>query len=147
MHALRRILDDIRAVIRATSMPHSHLRDRLGAALALTAVVAIVASGLLLLLEKNHPQTDIHTFWDALFFTTSQLTTLSSAMANPVTVGGKVLCLLIDIYAITVVATVAGMFGAFFSHRSADIARDGQQTGTSEPVRNQANTDRHAAEP
>lgn len=147
MHALSRILDDIRAVFRASSMPHSHLRDRLGAALALTFVVDIAASGLLLLLEKNHPQTDIHTFWDALFFTTSQLTTLSSAMANPVTVGGKVLRLLIDIYAITVVATVAGMFGAFFSHRSADIARDGQETGAAEPVRSQAHAERHTAEP
>lgn len=147
MLALRRILDDIQAVIRASSVPHSHLRDRLSAALALTFVVDIVASVLLLLLEKDHPQTDIHTFWDALFFTTSQLTTLSSAMANPVTVGGKVLCLLIDIYAITVVATVAGMFGAFFSHRSAEIARDGQQTATPESVRSQADVERHAAEP
>ena len=45
MHALRRILDDIRALVRASSMPHSHLRDRLGAALTLTFVVDIVASG------------------------------------------------------------------------------------------------------
>ncbi|WP_432344442.1 hypothetical protein WMC41_15160 [Shinella yambaruensis] len=134
MRALRRIVDDIRALVRASSIPHSHLRDRLSAALALTFLVDIVASGLLFLLEKNHSQTDIHTFWDALFFTTSQLTTLSSAMANPVTVPGKVLCLLIDIYAITVVATVAGMFGAFFSHRSADIARDGQRDGPDRPA-------------
>ena len=146
MHALRRILDDIRALVRASSMPHSHLRDRLGAALTLTFVVDIVASGLLLLLERSHPQTDIHTFWDALFFTTSQLTTLSSAMANPVTMGGKVLCLLIDIYAITVVATVAGMFGAFFSHRSIDIARASQQAAPAEPTRSQADAGQHAAE-
>ncbi len=145
MRALRRIVDDIRAVVRASSMPHSHLRDRLGAALALTLVVDIVAGSLLFLLERDHPQTDIHTLWDALFFTTSQLTTLSSAMANPVTVSGRVLCLLIDIYAITVVATVAGMFGAFFSHRSADIARGGQQNGAGEPDRTVA--ERHAADP
>jgi len=46
-----------------------------------------------------------------------------------------------------VVAPVAGLFGAFFSHRSADIARDGQQTVVSEPVRNQVNAERHAADP
>lgn len=99
------------------------------AALALTFVVDIGASGLLLLPEKGYPQTDIHIFRDALFFTTSQLTTLSSAMANPVPLSGKVLCLMIDIYAITVVTTVAGIFGAFFSHRSADIVQGGQETG------------------
>lgn len=147
MHALRRLLDDIRAVVRASSMPHSHLRDRLGPTLALTFVVDIMASGPLLPLEKSHPQTDIHAFRDALFFTTSQLTTPSSAMANLVTIGGKALCLLIAIYAITVAAPVAGLFGAFFSHRGADIARDGQQTVVSETVRNQVNAERHAADP
>ena len=56
-------------------------------------------------------------------------------------------CLLIDIYAITVVATVAGMFGALFSYRSADIARGGQETGAAEPARSQAHAEHHAAEP
>jgi hypothetical protein len=39
-------------------------------------------------------------------------------MANPLTTGGRILDLVLEFYAITVVATVAGSLGAFFLHRA-----------------------------
>lgn len=116
-----RIYSDIRDVVRASSMPHSHLRDRLTAALLLTVIVDLIASGLLFHLEGKAQGSDIHKWWDAFYYVSAQLTTLSSSMANPVTFGGEVLCLAIDLYAITVVASVAGMFGGFFAHRTMDL--------------------------
>lgn len=81
----------------------------------------------MLFFEGNHPGSDIHNLWDSFFFTTSQLFTLSSSMANPVTRVGQATCMVLDLYAITVVSTVAGMFGAFFYHRSDERRR---QKGT-----------------
>ncbi|SIT09536.1 Ion channel [Paracoccus saliphilus] len=113
-----RLIGDIRAVIQAASPTHSDLRDRLVAAVSLTVVVDVFATLLLYLFEKDHGSTEIHNLWDAFYFTTSQLVTISTSMANPVTPAGQALCIVIDVYAITVVSTVAGMFGAFFYHRS-----------------------------
>lgn len=125
-----RIYSDIRNVLRASSMPHSHLRDRLAAALTLTLIVDLLASIALFRLERNAPGTDIHSWWDAFYYVSAQLTTISSSMANPVTFAGEALCLVIDLYAITVVASVAGMFGGFFAHRTMDIRAqaDGEVT-------------------
>lgn len=119
--AVLRIYSDIRDVVRASSMPHSHLRDRLTATLVLTVIVDLIASSLLFHLEGKAQGSDIHEWWDAFYYVSAQLTTLSSSMANPVTFGGEVLCLAIDLYAITVVASVAGMFGGFFAHRTMDL--------------------------
>ncbi|MCA0211470.1 MAG: hypothetical protein LCH74_20640 [Proteobacteria bacterium] len=125
-----RVYSDIRDVLRASSMPHSHLRDRLAAALSLTLIVDLLASVVLYRLERNAPGTDIHTWWDSFYYVSAQLTTISSSMANPVTFAGEALCLVIDLYAITVVASVAGMFGGFFAHRTMDIRTqaDGEVT-------------------
>ena len=112
---LRRGLGDL---IHASSLPHADLRRRLGSTVTLTLAVAAVATIALLLVERGRPGSDIHSLWDAFYFTASQLTTLSSALANPVTRAGQVIVLLLDIYAITVVSTLAGMFGAFFYHRT-----------------------------
>ena len=56
-------------------------------------------------------------FEDAFLFSVSQLLTASS-VASPQTDPIKVLELLFDIYAITVVAALAGSFGAFFHRRN-----------------------------
>ncbi|MCB1377293.1 MAG: hypothetical protein KDK89_02815 [Alphaproteobacteria bacterium] len=85
---------------------------------ALTFCVSIVMTLAMLAAERHHPDSDIHSLWDAFYFTVSQMTTLSSTMENPVTRVGQVVVLFMDIYAITVVSTLAGMFGAFFYHRT-----------------------------
>ena len=76
---------DIRDVLGAAGPPHSDLRDRLLAAISVSVVVDLAATLLLFLVERDHPGTEIHDLWDAFFFTTSQMVTISASMANPVT--------------------------------------------------------------
>jgi hypothetical protein len=58
---------------------------------------------------------DIHGFGDAVFFTTVQLLTVSSAISNPLTAGGRVADVALEAWAIFVVTAVAGSFASFFS--------------------------------
>jgi drug/metabolite transporter (DMT)-like permease len=104
--------------MRATSAPHAHLRGRLVAVGVVTALVAVLCAVLAYILERHGKQTEIHTLWDAFFWTSTQLLTVSSQLKNPVTTGGQILDIFMEAYAITVVATLAGSFGAFFHHRS-----------------------------
>jgi hypothetical protein len=115
---------DIHGVLRAITPTHRHLRERLVAVTVVSLVVDALGSIAIYLLEHDAHGTDIHSFGDAIFFTTTQLLTVSSAVANPLSGGGKVVDVLLELYAITVVATLAGSFGAFFQRRGHE--RDGE---------------------
>jgi hypothetical protein len=115
--SLHLMVHDIHGVFRAVSPTHAHLRDRLVAVSAVSIVVDLLASVAIFFLERHAHGTDIHTFGDAIFFTTAQLLTVSSNEANPLSDGAKVVDLILELYAITVVATLAGSFGAFFQRR------------------------------
>lgn len=82
-----------------------------------TAGIDLVCAGLAYLLERDARQTEITTLGDALFWTTTQLLTVSSSLRNPLSPGGRILDVLMEAYAITVVATLAGSLGAFFHRR------------------------------
>lgn len=125
------LVSDIRDVLRGRTEAHTHLRNRLVTALTITLLVDLGAATLLYHLEANAKGSDISTWWDSFYFITAQLTTLSSSMGNPVTFGGEVLCLVIDIYAITVVAAMAGIFGGFFAHRTIDLKQQQQAKASS----------------
>jgi hypothetical protein len=56
---------------------------------------------------------DIHGCGDAVFFTAVQLLTISSAITNPLTVGGKIVDVALEIWAIFVVISIAGSFASF----------------------------------
>lgn len=111
-----RLAQDVWDVLRAASPRHSDLRSRLVKALVLTLIVDVVASVAMFFLERNAPSTEIQHFGDALYWTTTQLTTLSSPLPNPLTGAGKIIAVAVDLYTITVASTLAGMFAAFF-HR------------------------------
>jgi hypothetical protein len=114
---------EIRAVARAETETHRHLRERILGVVAVTVVVDFVCGALAYLFERNAPGTDIKSIGSALFFSSTQLLTVSSSMTNPLTTAGRVLDVAMEAYAITVVASLAGMFGAFF-HRRSDERRD-----------------------
>ncbi|RJS93739.1 hypothetical protein [Salinisphaera sp. Q1T1-3] len=118
-----RLIGDIYDVLRAASPTHLHLRSRLTKAVIVTLLVDLVGSTLMFLVEHDAPASQMHSPWDAFYWTTSQLVTISSTMPNPVTAFGQLICLVINIYAITVVSTLAGMFSAFFYSRSAEHRR------------------------
>jgi hypothetical protein len=94
---------------------HRRLVARIGIAFALTAVVDVVGAILIWLLEDHARDTDIHNLGDAFFFTTVQLLTISSQLKNPLTAGGRVVDVALELWALVVVASVAGSFASFFS--------------------------------
>ncbi len=105
-------------VARATSPTHRRLRDRLTVIVVATVAVDAVCTLLAYGFEHGARGTQITGLGSALFFTTTQLLSVSSSVVNPLTTGGRVLDVLMEVYAITVVATLAGATGSFFHLRS-----------------------------
>lgn len=82
----------------------------------------MVCGVLAFVFEHHAQQTQIKTVGSALFWTTTQLLTVSSSFQNLITPGGQILDVLMEAYAITVIATLAGATGAFFQKRGAERA-------------------------
>lgn len=114
---LRNLGREARDVATAATPTHLHLRERLAALLAASLVIDAIASVLIYFFERGRTVTGIHTFGDALFWTSAQLLTVSSQMPNPVTTGGKIVDIFLEAWAITAVTALAGSFGAFFHRR------------------------------
>src|SRR6201995_5157906 len=104
---------EVREVIRAGTPTHSRLRDRLVAIAVATIGFDLVCAVLAFLLEHDQKQTQIKSFGSALFWTTTQLLTVSSSVQNPISLSARVLDVVMEIYAITVIASLAGALGAF----------------------------------
>jgi hypothetical protein len=94
---------------------HRRLVARITTALARTAVVDVAAAIAIWLLERHAAHTEIHTLGDGFFFATVQLLTISSQLKNPLTAGGRVLDVALELWGIVVVASVAGSFASFFA--------------------------------
>jgi len=60
---------------------------------------------------------------DSVFWTTTQLLTISSQMSLPSTAGGKVVDVFLELWGIVVVTTLAGSWGAFFLERRGSQSR------------------------
>ena len=97
---------------------HRHLLSRLGVLVLATVALDLAASAAIYLLERDAHGTGIHTLADALFWTSTQLTTVSSQLPNPASTPARILDVALQAYAVTVVAILAGSFGAFFHGRS-----------------------------
>jgi hypothetical protein len=93
---------------------HRRLLARLLLALGATLIVFVVGTALIWLLESGHRGGDIHGLGDAAFFTGVQLLTVSSQIRNPLTSGGRVVDVGLEIWALFVVTAVAGSFATFF---------------------------------
>jgi drug/metabolite transporter (DMT)-like permease len=94
---------------------HRRLAARLLIAFGLTLLVLAVGSVLIWVFESSVKGGDIHGYGDAVFFTAVQLLTISSAITNPLTMGGKVVDVALEMWAIFVVTGVAGSFASFFT--------------------------------
>ena len=93
---------------------HRRLVGRLLLVLILTLVVDALGSVAIYAFERGARGGDIHTFGDALFFTTVQLLTVSSQIRNPLTPAGRVVDVGLELWAVIVVAGSAGAVAAFF---------------------------------
>jgi hypothetical protein len=94
---------------------HRRLVSRLFFVFVLTAIVDAVGTVAEYFLERHAAGTDIHSLGDALFFTTVQLLTVSSQIRNPLTAGGRAVDVLLELWAVIVVAGSAGAIASFFS--------------------------------
>ena len=92
---------------------HRRLISRLLLILIATLVVDAVGTVVIYLAERHSHGTDVTTFGDALFFTTAQILTVSSSMRNPLTPLGRVCDVLLEVWAVLVVAGSAGAFASF----------------------------------
>jgi hypothetical protein len=117
----RAATNEVRAVLRADTRTHERLRDTLMVIVVATVGIDLVCGLLAFLFERHVHGTQIHTFGSALFWTSTQLLTVSSQLPNPFSVGGRILDVAMEAYAITVVATLAGSIGAFFLRRTRDV--------------------------
>jgi hypothetical protein len=93
---------------------HRRLASRLLLVLALTAVIDGIGTVLVYAFERGVKQTDIHTLFDAFFFTTVQLLTVSSQIKNPLSLSGRIVDVFLEIWAVIVVAGSAGAIACFF---------------------------------
>ena len=93
---------------------HKRLVGRIGLVFLMTLAVDAVGTVAIYLLERHARGTEVHTFGQALFFSTVQILTVSSQIKNPLTAGGRVVDVFLEIWALFVVTTIAGSFAAFF---------------------------------
>jgi hypothetical protein len=100
--------------LRTFEERHRRLVARLALVLLTTAVVDVCAGVAMYLLERHATGTEVHSFGDALFFSTVQLLTVSSQLRNPLTPAGRVVDILLELWAVIVVAGSAGAIASFF---------------------------------
>jgi hypothetical protein len=82
--------------------------------MVLVGAVDAVGTTLMWLFEDGARRGEIHTLWDAFFFSTVQLLTVSSQMPNPVTTGGRIVDIFLELTALCLVTGIAGAFASFF---------------------------------
>jgi hypothetical protein len=118
----RSAIREIHNVLRGATPTHEHLRARLSFVIVASLLLDAAASMVILLFERDAPGTGITNFGDSVFWTSTQLLTVSSQLPNPISTPARVLDVFLQAYAISVVAVLAGSFGAFFHRRG--IERD-----------------------
>jgi hypothetical protein len=93
---------------------HRRLVSRLLVVLLATLVVDVAGTLLIYFTERHVKNGDIHNLFDAFFFTTVQLLTVSSQIRNPLTTLGRIVDIVLEIWAVVVVAGSAGAIATFF---------------------------------
>ena len=114
---LRHMGLEIRMVLRGESHTHRMLRSRLAILVGATLLLDAVGTVLMYLFEHDHRGSGFDDVGGALFWVSAQLTTVSSQMPNPVTTSGRVLDIVLEVWAISVVATLAASLAAFLRAR------------------------------
>ena len=117
MKLLANLRRELHRFIRGATDEHEKFRRRLATLILVTAVIDAIGTALMYAFEHGKERSDIGSAFESFFWVTTQLLTVSSQMANPVTTGGRVVDIFLQIWAITVVATVAASFAAFLQKK------------------------------
>ena len=83
-------------------------------AIVLVAIVDVVGSLLMWGFEDEVGRSEIHNLWDAFFFSSVQILTVSSSMLNPVTTPGRIVDIVLEFVGVGLVSGLAGAFASFF---------------------------------
>ena len=86
-----------------------------------TLAFDLVAAAIALAAEHGHEHA-FGSYWGALFWTTTQLLTVSSQLPNPSSTAAHLLDVVLELWSITIVTSVAGSWAAFFHHRRGYVA-------------------------
>ena len=117
MTRMERYRYEAMSVIRGSTDTHLLLRERVSLLVMGTLLLDAGFSVAIWLSERGAPGSQVTGYGTALFWTTSQLLTVSSSLSAPLTTLGKVLDVVMEVWAITVVAWMAGSLGNFFHRR------------------------------
>jgi hypothetical protein len=109
---------------------HLVLRRRIAQALVLVGVIDVIGTALMWMFENDVQRSEIRNLWDAFFFTTVQLLTVSSQLRNPVTTGGRIVDIFLELTAVCLVSGIAGAFASFFL----DGGKNGDQVISEAPA-------------
>ena len=93
---------------------HRALIARLTLVLIATLLVDAIGTALIYAFEHDPHKGDIHNVFDAFFFTTVQLLTVSSQIRNPLTTAGRIVDIFLELWAVIAVAGSAGAIATFF---------------------------------
>jgi voltage-gated potassium channel len=104
-------------VARGATPTHNRLRTRLAVITLATVLLDAAASVIIYFFERHAPGTGITSLGDSVFWTSTQLLTVSSQLPNPISTPARVFDIFLQAYAITVVALLAGSFASFFHLR------------------------------
>ena len=97
--------------------------------MVLVGLVDVAGTLLMWLFDNDAKRSQIHNLWDAFFFSTVQLLTVSSQMPNPVTTGGRIVDIFLELTALCLVTGIAGAFASFFLHIGDERATSGGAKG------------------
>jgi hypothetical protein len=105
-----------RSMLEKHRRPHSAnelLAVRVTLLVIATVVLDLIVAFVFFLLERHAPGTQVTNYGDALFWTSSQISTVSSSLANPITTAGRVLAVSLDFVSVAVISL---LFGTIAQH-------------------------------
>jgi hypothetical protein len=125
--------DDLAAhVEHEMAVAQRRFRSRVAILAMASVAVDLVAAGLAKVFEHG-ARHSFQTYLDALFWTTTQLLTVSSQLPNPEHAATKVLDVVLEAWAIVVVASLAATFSDLLHHRTRHRAMRERQADVSSP--------------
>lgn len=92
---------------------HRRLLARLILVVAASVLVAALGTVAVYFAERDAAGSQVHTIGQAAFFTLTQLLTVSSSMKNPITPAGRIIDIVLEMWAVVVVAGSAGAVASF----------------------------------
>ena len=108
------VIEELRRLVQWEER-HRRLLARLLLLVLATVVIDLVGTVLDYTFERHAHGTDVKSLFDAFFYTTVQLLTISSSLKNPLTTGGKVVDLGLELWGVLAIAGSAGAMASFFS--------------------------------